>query len=488
MTVLSGFLIGSRGLPLAGHVPARWRESRRAAYSVRRAPAVQTCASRARRSEVRWWLVSVGARAATLLVAFLAVAGLVVFVVVHILLAEPPTVDFTAGHAAGQPVSMTIMTDPVNDVSDHPDWVSYFVRSPQTGKWIHSTIWQLPAHTRINVTAYEFDTCDPLRNQFNGLVTGTVGGVMSVSGEAARRQRQGDLGRQLRHHVRRRPHLQRPGARPQRPVRRRPVHGEEPVHAGTMHACRTPTRRPRSASSPPGPATTAGSASFPAAWPAWTATGTPMSTHRLHDRLPGRGGLMAATPQAAAPAAGPAEPNHGLRIFADLAAAGPGRRPGHLVRVGTAPAAGRHVQSSAAEPAVRHQGDGGDGRPGHAVRAHLLRVRLLTWRTSATGTRRTARPSRGTPGSSSPGSPITTVIVLALFVFGTVELVVAGRRGRRRGTLADLEARREAAGGPGDRPAVAVHLPLSRSTAASRRPSWCCPSARTSSSTSRRWT
>ena len=128
--------------------------------------------------------MSVLARAVTLLVAFLAVTGGLVFVVVHILLAEPPTVDFTAGHAPGHPVSMTIMTDPVNDVSDHPDWVSYFVRSPQTGKWVHSTIWRLPAHTRINVTAYEFDTCDPLRNQFNGRVAGTVGNVMSVSGEA----------------------------------------------------------------------------------------------------------------------------------------------------------------------------------------------------------------------------------------------------------------------------------------------------------------
>ncbi len=127
--------------------------------------------------------MSLLARGMTLLVAFLAVAGGIVFVVVHILLAKPPTVDFTAGHVAGRPVDMTIMTDPVNDVSDHPDWVSYFVRSPQTGKWVHSTIWQLPAHTRINVTAYEFDTCDPLRNQLMGHVTGTIGGVMSVSGE-----------------------------------------------------------------------------------------------------------------------------------------------------------------------------------------------------------------------------------------------------------------------------------------------------------------
>ena len=129
--------------------------------------------------------MSVATRAITLLAAFIAVVGGIVFVVIHILLAEPPTVDFTSGHVPGRAVNMTIMTDPVNDVSDHPDWVSYFVRSPDTGKWVHSTTWQLPAHTRINVTAYEFDTCDPLRNPLMGNVTGTIGNVMEVSGEAA---------------------------------------------------------------------------------------------------------------------------------------------------------------------------------------------------------------------------------------------------------------------------------------------------------------
>jgi hypothetical protein len=128
--------------------------------------------------------VSLTARIIAVAAAFLAVTAGVVFVLAHYLLAEPPTVNFGAGHAPGQPVSMTIMTDPVNDVSSHPDWVSYFVKSPQTGQWVHSTIWQLPAHTRVNVTAYEFDTCDPLRNQLMGEVTGTVGNVMTVSGEA----------------------------------------------------------------------------------------------------------------------------------------------------------------------------------------------------------------------------------------------------------------------------------------------------------------
>jgi hypothetical protein len=128
--------------------------------------------------------MSLPARIVTVVVAFLAVVGGVVFVLAHYLLATPRTVDFTEGHLAGQPVSMTIMTDPVNDASSHPDWVSYFAMSPQTGEWVHSTIWELPAHTRINVTAYEFDTCDPLRNQLMGEVTGTIGNVMTVSGEA----------------------------------------------------------------------------------------------------------------------------------------------------------------------------------------------------------------------------------------------------------------------------------------------------------------
>ncbi len=130
--------------------------------------------------------MSLPARIAALAVAFVAVVAGAIFVVTHYMLgATPPTVDFTAGHVSGQPVNMTIQTAPVNDASSTPDWVSYFVQSPQNGQWIHSTIWQLPAHTLINVTAYEYDTCDPLRNQLWGQVTGTVGGVMEVSGEAA---------------------------------------------------------------------------------------------------------------------------------------------------------------------------------------------------------------------------------------------------------------------------------------------------------------
>ena len=43
-----------------------------------------------------------------------------------------------------------------------PDWVSYLVRS--NGKWVHSTIYTVPAHSVVHVTLYEFDSPTGLRN------------------------------------------------------------------------------------------------------------------------------------------------------------------------------------------------------------------------------------------------------------------------------------------------------------------------------------
>ena len=42
---------------------------------------------------------------------------------------------------------------------------------------MHTTLWDLPANTHINVTIDEYDSGSPLRNQQVGMVTGTVGGV-----------------------------------------------------------------------------------------------------------------------------------------------------------------------------------------------------------------------------------------------------------------------------------------------------------------------
>jgi hypothetical protein len=124
--------------------------------------------------------MSLPVRIGALVLAFLAVAAVTAFVVVHYLLAKPVTEVYHAG-SSGQ-VNITLQEDPQNTVTSKPDWVSYFIKSPSTGKWVHTTIFQVPADTRVNVTIYGYDGCTPLRNPFFGKVTGTIGGVEYVDG------------------------------------------------------------------------------------------------------------------------------------------------------------------------------------------------------------------------------------------------------------------------------------------------------------------
>ena len=101
--------------------------------------------------------MSLPARVVALLVAFLAVAAGAAFLVVHYFLATPPTVDFTAGVSAdtGATVHVVMQEDPQNTVSSHPDWVSYFIQDPKTGKWLHTTLFKVPA--------WQHDRYDDLR-------------------------------------------------------------------------------------------------------------------------------------------------------------------------------------------------------------------------------------------------------------------------------------------------------------------------------------
>jgi hypothetical protein len=130
--------------------------------------------------------VSLPARIVTLVVALLAVAAVAVFVIVHYFLGGPPTVVFGANVTpdTGATVHVVLQEDPQNTVSTHPDWVSYFIKSPQTGKWVHTTLFKVPAGSRIDVTVYGYDGCTPLRNPYWGKVTGTIGGVEYVNGKA----------------------------------------------------------------------------------------------------------------------------------------------------------------------------------------------------------------------------------------------------------------------------------------------------------------
>ena len=114
-------------------------------------------------------------------VLFAIAIGLVVFTAMEYLRSSPPTVNFASGHKAGQPVDLTLQTVGSIGFGTHPVWVSYLTRAPD-GKWVHTTLWDVPAHTRVNVTVLQYDSGSPLRNQFFGLVRGTIGGTMTVNG------------------------------------------------------------------------------------------------------------------------------------------------------------------------------------------------------------------------------------------------------------------------------------------------------------------
>jgi hypothetical protein len=65
----------------------------------------------------------------------------------------------------------------------HPDWVSYYVVNSADGDWRHATTFDLPAHTLVHVTVYQFDGQSGLRNPFLGQATGTVGGSFTLDGK-----------------------------------------------------------------------------------------------------------------------------------------------------------------------------------------------------------------------------------------------------------------------------------------------------------------
>ena len=114
---------------------------------------------------------------------FALAVGLVVFTAMSFLRTEPPTVDLAAGHQPGQPVHLTVETVGSVGYGVHPEWVSYLVKAPN-GQWVQSTLWNLPAHTKIDVTIYQYDSGSPLRNQQVGQVYGTDGGTATVNGKS----------------------------------------------------------------------------------------------------------------------------------------------------------------------------------------------------------------------------------------------------------------------------------------------------------------
>lgn len=127
--------------------------------------------------------MSVPVRVVTLLVAFAAVVAGAVFVVAHYLVSQPPTVDYTSAASGGQ-VNVVLQEDPQNNSASTPDWVSYYVMKPganpaSQSSWVHTTLFKVPANTRVNITILGYDGCTPPRNNFWTQVQGTTGGVIA---------------------------------------------------------------------------------------------------------------------------------------------------------------------------------------------------------------------------------------------------------------------------------------------------------------------
>lgn len=127
--------------------------------------------------------MSIRGRVAAAVGLFAAAVGLVLWVVFGFIASTTPTTDFTSAQPPGSPVNLTVQTVGSIGFGPHPTWVSYLVKTPQ-GKWVQSTIWKLPAHTRINMTVFQYDSGSPLRNQQWGRVEGTIGGTETVNGQA----------------------------------------------------------------------------------------------------------------------------------------------------------------------------------------------------------------------------------------------------------------------------------------------------------------
>ncbi len=123
--------------------------------------------------------MSVAARAAVLIVAFLCVVGVGVFVAVYYIgsASQLPTVAYTA---SGGHVNVVLQEDPGNNSATRPAWVTYYTQDPTTKQWLHTTLFSVPANTRVDMTIYGYDGCTPLRNNYWGQVQGTVGNVVTV--------------------------------------------------------------------------------------------------------------------------------------------------------------------------------------------------------------------------------------------------------------------------------------------------------------------
>lgn len=84
--------------------------------------------------------------------------------------------------ATGGTTSVTLQTVAQLGYGPHDDWVSYLVQQPD-GTWSHTSDFQVPAYSTVEVTILQYDNATAPRNPFFGKVIGTVGDTATVDGK-----------------------------------------------------------------------------------------------------------------------------------------------------------------------------------------------------------------------------------------------------------------------------------------------------------------
>jgi hypothetical protein len=103
----------------------------------------------------------------------------VVFYIADFLTVTPATVSAAVQNGSAH---LTIQTVATYGREPDPDWVSYLAQDAN-GHWQHTTIYQVPAHTLVTMTIYQYDTATGLRNPFLAQVRGTQGGTATLNGK-----------------------------------------------------------------------------------------------------------------------------------------------------------------------------------------------------------------------------------------------------------------------------------------------------------------
>jgi hypothetical protein len=115
------------------------------------------------------------------------VGALIGFYVADYLLGYPKAFAANAAHtvAAGATGSaqLTLASVPAaGSTTAHPTWVSYFAIDAH-GRWQHTTLYKVPAHSLVHVTIYNYDGASGLRNPFISQAQGLVGSTFTLNGK-----------------------------------------------------------------------------------------------------------------------------------------------------------------------------------------------------------------------------------------------------------------------------------------------------------------